>query len=82
MQGKLEIKFPSQGWKQFLTARQEILDKYDRAREQARSHEVETYHGNVAEAEFRNWLNGTYDPSRLSSFYGIGSTSGELDRHP
>jgi hypothetical protein len=56
MQGKLKPEFPSQGWKQILTERKKMLDAYDRAREQARSHEVETYHGKVAEAEFRSWL--------------------------
>ena len=35
-----------------------MLDAYDKAREQARIHEVETYHGKVAEAEFRKWLAG------------------------
>ena len=50
---KLRIQTPTQGRKQLLTGRQKILDAYDRAREQARAHEVETYHGKVAEAEFR-----------------------------
>ncbi len=33
-----------------------MLDAFDRARNKAASHEVETYHGKVAEAEFRKWL--------------------------
>lgn len=65
---ELTIKFPSQGWKQILTARKEMLDAYDRAREQARSHEVETYHGAVAEAACRKWL-GSFLPKR----YGVTS---------
>jgi len=53
---KLKIEVPTQGWKQFLTARKEMLDAYDRAREKAKSHEVETLHGRIAEAELRKWL--------------------------
>ena len=73
MQEKLKIEFPSQGWKQILTARKEMLDAYDRAREQARAHEVETYHGRVAEAACRKWLGG-FLPKR----YGV--TSGVLNQ--
>ncbi len=61
---RLKVQVPSQGWKQLLTGRNEILDSYDRARNQARSHEVETYHGEVAEAEFRKWLKN-FLPSRF-----------------
>ncbi|MDQ2773503.1 MAG: hypothetical protein M3Y57_01030 [Acidobacteriota bacterium] len=50
----LKPEFPSQGWRQILTARKNMLDAFDRAREQARSHEVETYHGLVAEAKYRD----------------------------
>lgn len=53
---KLKIQMPSQGWKQFLTSRKEMLDSFDKAREHSRIHKVQTYHGNVAEAEFRKWL--------------------------
>ena len=66
MANQLKIEFPSQGWKQILTARKEILDAYDRAREQAKAHEVETYHGRVAEAACRKWLAG-FLPKR----YGV-----------
>ena len=68
MQEKLKIQFPGQGWKQILTARKQMLDAYDRAREQARAHDVETYHGNAAEGEFRKWLEG-FLPKR----YGVTS---------
>ncbi len=68
MASKLKIEFPSQGWRQVLTARKKMLDAYDRARDQARSHAVETYHGNVAEAVVRNWLAG-FLPKR----YGVTS---------
>ncbi len=68
MTEKLKIEFPAQGWKQFLTSRKEMLDAYDRAREKAKSHEVETFHGKVAEAELRKWLSG-FLPKR----YGVTS---------
>jgi Domain of unknown function (DUF6602) len=45
-----------QGWQQLLTWKRELLDAFDRGRQYARGHEVETYHGSVAEAHFRNWL--------------------------
>jgi hypothetical protein len=68
MADKLKIEFPAQGWKQFLTSRKEMLDAYDRAREKAKSHEVETFHGKVAEAELRKWLS-----SFLPKRYGVTS---------
>ncbi len=68
MQEKLKIQFPSQGWEQILTARKEILDAYDRARKQTQAHEVETYHGRVAEGALRKWLGG-FLPRR----YGVTS---------
>jgi len=68
MTEKLKIEFPAQGWKQFLTSRKEMLDAYDRAREKAKSHEVETFHGKVAEAELRKWLS-----SFLPKRYGVTS---------
>lgn len=54
--GMTDKSFPSQGWQQFLTGRQGILDKYDQAKTHSVSHKVSTSHGNVAEAEFRKWL--------------------------
>lgn len=68
MPDKLKIEFPVQGWKQFLTSRMEMLDAYDRAREQAKAHEIETFHGNVAEAALRKWLS-----SFLPKRYGVTS---------
>jgi hypothetical protein len=55
---RLSIKFPSQGWKQFLASRRELLDAYDHARERARLHAVEVHHGRVAEAKLRSWYYG------------------------
>ena len=75
MKEPLKPQFPSQGWKQILTARKDMLDAYDRAREQARSHEVETYHGKVAEAKFREWLAG-FLPKRFGVTAGYVVSSG------
>lgn len=61
-------RLPSQGWEQILTSRKEILDGYDRARAQARAHEVETFHGVVGEAQCRKWLQ-EFLPKR----YGVTS---------
>jgi hypothetical protein len=58
----------TQGWEQFLTGRKEILDAYDRSRQQSKGHEVETYHGKVAESEFRKWLS-----SFLPKKYGVAA---------
>lgn len=66
MADKLKIEFPAQGWKQFLTSRKEMLDAFDSAREKSRAHEVETFHGKVAEAELRKWLS-----SFLPRRYGV-----------
>lgn len=65
---KLKVEFPSQGWKQFLSARKEMLDAFDSAREKSGIHELETYHGTVAEAEVRKWLL-TFLPKK----YGVTS---------
>lgn len=45
-----------------------MLDGYDRARQYSKCHEVETYHGLVAEAQLRNWLSH-FLPKR----YGVTS---------
>jgi len=52
----LKANIPNQGWKQFLTARDEMLAAYDRARTHSSKRTVQTGHGVVAEAEFRKWL--------------------------
>jgi hypothetical protein len=64
----LKAEFPSLGWKQILTVRKKILDSYDVAREQARAHEVQTFHGKVAEGACRDWLTA-FLPRR----YGVTS---------
>ncbi|MBL4675857.1 MAG: hypothetical protein JKY70_06590 [Mucilaginibacter sp.] len=67
-QTPLKIQIPNQGWKQFLTGRDEMLAAYDRARVHSSKRSVQTGHGNVAEAEFRKWL-GDFLPKR----YGVTS---------
>ena len=53
----LAIRSPGrQGWQQLLNWKRELLSAYDRGRHYARGHEVETYHGIVAEAHLRSWL--------------------------
>jgi hypothetical protein len=63
--GKLKVRFLSQGWKQFHTARKEMLSAFDAAREKSKKDEVETYHGRVAEAELRSWLS-SFLPKRYA----------------
>lgn len=69
---KLKIQIPNLGWKQFLTARDEMLAAYDKARIHSEKRIVQTGHGNVAEAEFRKWLSN-FLPKRyaVSSGYII-----------
>jgi hypothetical protein len=57
-----------QGWKQFLTSRTKMLNAFDQAKVQDALHEVQIYRGQVAEAEFREWLS-----SFLPKKYGITS---------
>ncbi|WP_316816623.1 DUF6602 domain-containing protein [Pedobacter nyackensis] len=64
----LQVKMPTQGWKQFLTARTKMLMAYDIAKEQESNRQVKTRHGLVAEAEFRRWLS-EFLPKR----YGVTS---------
>jgi hypothetical protein len=79
MRQPLKIQVPAQGWKQFLASRKEMLDAYDNAREKAKSHEIETYHGNVAEAEFRKWLSG-FLPKRYSVTSGYVISQGRSSK--
>ncbi|MBI4459393.1 MAG: hypothetical protein HY648_04975 [Acidobacteria bacterium] len=78
---KLKPQFPVQGWKQFLTYRKEMLDIYDSAREKAKSHPVETFHGFAAEAQFRKWLED-FLPKRygVTSGYIVSPGFGETEK--
>lgn len=44
------------GWSQLGASRYEMLNAFDEAKARAAAHEVKTWHGNVAEAKFREWL--------------------------
>jgi Domain of unknown function (DUF6602) len=81
--GLLKFQVPTQGWKQFLTARKIMLDSFDKARILSRSHKVETSHGNVAEAEYRNWLN-KFLPKKygVTSGYIISPGISDLEKLP
>lgn len=68
----------TQGWKQFLSAKKEMLDKFDRAKEYAKAHKVEAYHGIVAEEEFRLWLSN-FLPKRYGVTSGYIISQGQLE---
>lgn len=82
-QGQLKFEMPAQGWSQFLTARKEMLDSYDKARIHSRKHIVETEHGNVGEAEFRNWLKN-FLPKKyaVTSGYIISAGVSDTEKAP
>jgi hypothetical protein len=64
-----------QASKQFLTARTEILSAFDIAREKAKLHEVQTYHGCYVEEKIRLWLE-TFLPKRYAVCAGYVVTQG------
>jgi hypothetical protein len=53
-----------------------MLDAFDAGRRKARGHEVEVYHGRVAEAEFRKWLEG-FLPKRFGVTPGYVVSQGQ-----
>jgi hypothetical protein len=81
--GKLKLGFPSQGWQQIHTARKEMLSAFDAAKEKGKKHEVEVYHGKVAEAEFRSWLS-SFLPKRyaVSSGYIVSQGLDDTNKTP
>jgi len=68
---ELQLKFPSQGWQQFLVSRRRMLDAFDQARQQSNDHPIQVFHGTVAEGRFREWLTNF-----LPKKYGV--TSGRI----
>lgn len=58
----------TQVWRQLEVKKKQMLDQYDAARSRANARRVQTHHGLVAEAEFRNWLSG-FLPKR----FGVAS---------
>src|SRR4051812_6140585 len=53
------------GWSHFLTQRKELLDQYDKAKEQEKGKPVKTGHGIRGEAWLRKWLSD-FLPRRFS----------------
>jgi hypothetical protein len=68
----------TQGWRQFSTSREEMLDAYERAIEHASGDEVKTDHGRVAEAELRKWLI-EFLPKRFGVTSGNILSQGKLE---
>jgi hypothetical protein len=69
----------TQGWRQFLGSKKKMLDAYDRAKDQATAHEVEVFHGRVAEAQVRDWLTG-FLPKRYGVTSGYIVSQGQTDK--
>ena len=44
------------GWKQFIAAKRDVIDKFDRAKEIDKSHKTSVYRGIIAESAFRELL--------------------------
>jgi hypothetical protein len=82
MSGNHEV-MGTQGWRQFLTNRTEMLTSFDKARVHSAADEVETDHGRVAEAEFRKWLE-EFLPKRfaVTSGYILSQGKSERDKLP
>jgi hypothetical protein len=66
------------GWRQFLLAKKEMLDAYDKARMQSKAHEVQTSHGRMAEAQFRTWLE-SFLPKRYGVCSGYVISQGQIE---
>lgn len=76
----LTPQWQSQGWKQFLTARSEMLGAYDNARNKGIKSAVKVNHGIVADAEFRKWLT-TFLPKKYGDLwvhYFSGNSEGRI----
>ena len=63
-------EWKSVAWQQFLTARRELLARYDEALAHARSQAVATHHGVVGEAAVRDWL-ARFLPKRYGVISGF-----------
>jgi len=58
----------SSAWEQMIAQQNDLLARFDKAKLHAKAHEVQTFHGRVAEAAFRDWLTA-FLPKR----YGVTS---------
>ena len=75
-QSKLKIQIPNQGWRQFLTARNEMLSAFNNARIHSEKKLVKVRHGIVAESEFRTWLSN-FLPIRYGFIAGYIISQGD-----
>jgi hypothetical protein len=73
----------SSAWEQMVGQQMSLLAKFDEAKRQAKGHEVQTYHGEVAESEFRKWL-GDFLPKRfgVTSGYVVAQQSRGVVQFP
>ena len=69
----------TQGWHQFLGAKKEMLDAYDKAKDDAKAEEVQTSHGVVGEAYVRKWLRD-FLPKRYGVTSGFIVSQGQTDK--
>jgi hypothetical protein len=58
-------RYGTMGWQEFLNQKRDILHAYDSARNANRNRPVQTEHGNVGEAKFREWL-GNFLPKKYA----------------
>jgi hypothetical protein len=71
----------SQGWREFLGEKQELLAEFQLARRRAANRPIQTEPGEVAEAVFRRWL-GRFLPARYGITSGFLISAGLSDRRP
>ena len=69
----------TQGWEQFLGAKKEMLDRYDKAKGDAKAEKVQTSHGVVGEAHVRDWLRD-FLPKRYGVTSGSIVSQGQTDK--
>lgn len=74
-----EKGFNTQGWEQFLTYREDILNAFDRAKPKAKIRKVQTYHGEVVEAKFREFLRD-FLPNKYEVTSGLVISQGAGDK--
>lgn len=63
-------------WEQITGQKKELLDEFDAGKRKAKGHEVQTYHGRVAESVFRNWLI-EFLPKRFGVTSGYVASQGQ-----
>lgn len=63
-------------WEQLIGQKKEMLDAFDAGQRKSKGHEVQTYHGLVAEAMFRKWLSD-FLPHRFGVTSGYVVSQGQ-----